>query len=122
MPHTDDMIMPHEQRRFAIADRLILQMRRARDHEQLVAIQIDLGQLVRLDGVLHRQRMKIICARQGLHFFDRGVGYANPDKFGLVGGAIDPFVDCQGAHALTIAVEKGGYHGHGRLFPLLSRA
>ena len=61
MPDRDDMAVADEDFRFAIFNDFAVQSRGARDEEKLVAIDFDLGQLVRLDGVFHGQRMKVVA-------------------------------------------------------------
>ena len=65
MSDADDMVRTDEDGRFAIGDAVCFQMGGARDHEELVAIHIDLRQLVRLERILDGQGMQseIVLAR-----------------------------------------------------------
>jgi hypothetical protein len=60
MPHTDDVAVADKHRGFAITNLIMVQMRGTRDNKQLIAIDIDLGQLVGLDRVFDRQRMEVV--------------------------------------------------------------
>jgi hypothetical protein len=48
MAHADDVVLPDEDRGLAVPDLITDEVRRAGNDEQLVAIDLDLRQLVRL--------------------------------------------------------------------------
>lgn len=67
-PDGDQVIAAQEQRGLAIGDLLaLLELGRARDDEQALAIDLDLGHLRRVERVLDRQRVKIELAARLLH-------------------------------------------------------
>ena len=74
--------MADEHRGLAISDLAALEMGGAGDDEQLVAIDVDLGQLVGLERVLDRQRMEVVLLLQDAHLLDGRVGDADPDELG----------------------------------------
>ena len=57
----DDVAVADEDRGLAIIDMVLHHLRGAGDDEQLVAIDVDLGQLVGLERILDRQRMEIVA-------------------------------------------------------------
>ena len=61
MPDRNDMTMADEDFGFTIFDDFAVQARRPRDDEELVAIDLDLGQLVRLDRVLDGERVQVVA-------------------------------------------------------------
>ena len=56
----DDEGIANEDRGLAIADLAVHEMGWARDHEQLVAIDVELWQLVSEERVLDRQRVQVV--------------------------------------------------------------
>ena len=60
MPHGDDMTGTHEYRGFTVGDNLILKPGSQRDHEQLIAVDIDLRMLVGFQSILNRKRVKAL--------------------------------------------------------------
>ena len=98
----------------AIVDMVVLQVRGSGDDKQLVVIDVDLGQLVALDGVLHGQRVQPVAIGEAVHFLDRRVGDADPDELAFDIAAVDPFVDRHRPDAMSVTVEIGGDDGHAR--------
>ena len=66
MAHRHDEARADEDMRLAEHDVILHQLRGARDHEQRVAIALDLGLLMRLRRVLDRQLMQVELARDPL--------------------------------------------------------
>jgi len=60
VPYRNDEILPDKNCGFAVGYMIVLKMSGACHYEQLVAIDIDLRHLVRLECVLNRKRMKSI--------------------------------------------------------------
>ena len=71
MPDRNDEILPDENGGFAIGNVIVLKMSGACHDEQLVAINIDLRYLVRLERVFDCQRMKPIILLELLELFFR---------------------------------------------------
>src|SRR5262245_17719939 len=92
-------------RRLAIGDFIVLQMCRPRDDEQLVAEYVDLGQLVRLEGIFNGQRMETKGFLELTQFILAGLVEAEPDKFGPILRAFNCLIDRDGGNGLAIAVE-----------------
>jgi hypothetical protein len=112
MPNSDDVAVPDEDRGFAIFDRLADQARGAGDDEQLVVVDIDLGQLVGDDRVFDGERVKVVTVLERPHFLGRRVSDPDPDEFGPLLCAIDSFVDIDAANARSVAVQISGDNGH----------
>jgi len=68
MTDGNDMVVRHEKGGFAKDDPSVTHHRRQRDDEQLVAINFQLGQLVRFQRIFHRERMQIEPFRAQAHF------------------------------------------------------
>lgn len=83
------------------------------DHEQLIAVDVDLRQLPVLQRVLDRQRVEIVEALQRVDLVGTRIGQPDPDELRTVGGAIDPFVDRDLANTTAMAVQIGGDDRHG---------
>ncbi len=52
--YADDMVAADEERRFAVIDVVVAELSGSRDDEQLIAVDIDLGQLIGVDGIFDR--------------------------------------------------------------------
>ena len=110
----DDVAVADEDRGLAISDLAALEMGGAGDDEQLVAINVDLGQLVGLERVLDRQRMEVVCSWRSR--ISSAVGSAMPIQTNsdLSSRAVDLLVDRDLADALAVAIEIGGDDRHVR--------
>ena len=60
MPDRNDEILPDKDCGFAVGDVIVLKMSGARHYKQLVAININLRDLIRFECILDRERMKSI--------------------------------------------------------------
>jgi hypothetical protein len=58
MPNRNDKILPDKDGCFAIGDVILLKMSRARHDKQLIAVDVNFRQLVCLERILDRERMK----------------------------------------------------------------
>ena len=83
MPNRDDKILPDKNCGFAISDVIVLEMSSARHHKQLVAVNVDLRQLVSLERILNRKRMKPVVFLELLELSLRGLEQSDPDKLGF---------------------------------------
>ena len=61
----DDVAVADEHRGFAIDNLAALEMRRARDDEELIAVYVHLGQLIGLERVLDRERVEVVMGLEG---------------------------------------------------------
>ena len=105
------MVVADEDVRFAIGQPVIDLHRRARHDEQFAAIDLDLGHLVRRQGVLDRQRMQFEAIDQNLDLGVRGIVKADP--YELTGLQRQPLGRQRRlSHALTVAIDVGGDDGH----------
>ncbi len=93
MANADDVAVADEDGGFAIVDVRLLQVRGTRDDEQLVVINVDLGQLVSLDRILYRQRVQPVAIGEAVHLVLCWIGNSDPDEFALDVTAVDPLVD-----------------------------
>ena len=80
MPHGDEVVGADEHVGLAVTDLFALQMGGAGDHEELVAIDVDLGELARRERVLDRQGMKIEAVLQDAKLFRVRLVQADPGK------------------------------------------
>ena len=82
----DDMARTEEDGGLAIFHVLAFKAGRSRHHEQMVAIDFDLGKLVAPQGVLDGQRMKIVARGQRVQFRLGRIGDSDPDELRLLRG------------------------------------
>src|SRR5436190_18817503 len=115
MADADDVAVADEYRGLAIVDMLAFKVGGAGDDEQLIVIDVDLGQLVGLDRILDRQRVEAVAGLQRMHFLFGWVGDANPYEFALVVGAVDLLVDRDRPDPMSVTIKVGGNDRHGRL-------
>lgn len=80
MPHGDQVVLPHEHAGFAVGDLLAFQVGSLDDDEQLVAIDVDLGNLHAVQCVLDRQGMKPEHRLETGHFVRGGITNPDPDE------------------------------------------
>ena len=83
MPNRDDEILPDKNCGFTIGDAVVLEMGCARHHKQLVAINVDLRQLVRFQRIFNRKRMKSVVLLELFKLQLWGLEQSDPDKFGF---------------------------------------
>ena len=110
--HGNDVILADEDRGLAVGDLVVLQMRGACHHEQLVSKDVYLGQLMRFQRILDRQRMEpIIFLKLPQLSFGR-LEQPNPDELGSVRSALIRLVERNRASPFPIAIEIGGDNAH----------
>src|SRR3546814_3161599 len=80
----DEEMGPEEKGRFAWMDRVGVEVRGARDREQLVAIGLDLRKLVRLQRILDRERVETKALGDALKFARGWLIEAEPEKIAIV--------------------------------------
>ena len=80
MPHGNQMVGADEHIGLAVADLFALQMGGAGDHEELVAIDVDFGDLARGECILDSQGMKIEAVLQDTKLFRVRLVQADPGK------------------------------------------
>ena len=68
MPNRNDMSLTNKDAYLSVGNPVSLEMRRLYNDEKLVAVDVDLGNLLPTQGVLHRERMKTEHSLQGLEF------------------------------------------------------
>ena len=77
----NEEIVPQKQRGLAIADRIAFgDRRRPRDDEQVAPEDFNLGHLLRIERILHRQRVQPELLADNAHFLRRGFGKPHPVK------------------------------------------
>ena len=110
--HADDEGLADEHRRFAIGDAIVGEMRRSRDDEQLVPVDVDLGQLMRGQRILDGQRMEVVVLLQPAQLGFARLKKSDPDEFGTVGRAGDGLIERDRADQFSVAVKAGGDDAH----------
>ena len=90
--HADDEGRADEHRRFAIHDAILGEMRSARHDEQLVPVDVDLGQLMRGQRILDGQRMQVVVLLQPPQLGFAWLKKSDPNEFGAVGRAGDGLI------------------------------
>ena len=110
--NADDECIANKDRGLAIADFAVYEMGRARHHEQLVAKDADLGQLMGLEGILDGQRMETVIFLELPQFRFGGFEQPDPDELGPVLCASIRLVERNGPSPLAVAIEIGGHNAH----------
>jgi hypothetical protein len=87
----DDEVRPHEGVDLAELDRLLLLhvARRLEHHEKRLAVAFDLGPLVGLEGVLHRQLVQLELAGHGVELFPGRLVEPDPGETTIAVGLVD---------------------------------
>ena len=88
----------------AFAVRYVDQMRGAPNHEELVAIDVDLGQLPVLQRILHRKRMETVELPELIHLLRARIGQPDPDELRPIDWAVDALVDGDLAYPAAMPV------------------
>ena len=110
--HGNDVVLADEDRGLAVGDLVVLQMRGACHNEQLISKDVNLGQLMRFQRILDRQRMEsIIFLKLPQLRFGR-LEQPNPDELGSVRSALIRLVERNRASPFPIAIEIGGDNAH----------
>jgi len=102
-----------EDRGLAVADHFIVELGGPGDDEQLVVIDVDLGQLVRAERVLDRQRVQPVGLLEGAQLGLGRIDEPDPHEFGVIARALGPLLDGDLAHSPAVAVKVRGDNGHG---------
>ena len=107
------MVVPDEDVGLAIADPFVDPRRRSGDHEQFAAIDLDLGHLVRGQGVLYRKGMQVVALDQDVELLVGRVIKTDPDE--LARFKPQPLGRQRRlAHALAVTIDIRGDDRHGR--------
>ena len=116
MANADDEGIANEDRGLTIADLAVREMGWARHHEQLVAIDVELWQLVCEERVLDRQRVQVVILLELAQLRLARLEQSDPDEFRAIGCTADRLIERDRTDPLAIAIETGGDDAHrGRL-------
>src|SRR3984957_11006923 len=116
MANADDEGLANEDGGLAIADLAVSEMGWACHHEQLVAIDVELWQLVCEERALDRQRVQVVILLELAQLRLARLEQSDPDEFGAIGCTADRLIERDRADPLAIAIETGGDDAHrGRL-------
>ena len=115
--NADDEGIANEDRSLTVADLAVREMSRACYHEQLVAIDVELWQLVCEERVLNRKRVQVVILLELAQLRLARLEQSDPDEFGAIGRTADGLIERDRADPLAIAIETGGDDAHrDRLF------
>src|ERR1700722_14458681 len=106
--NADDEGIANEDRGLAIADLAVSEMGWARHHEQLVAIDVQLWQLVCEERVLDRQRVQVVILLELTQLRLARLEQSDPDKFGAIGCTAHWVIERDRTDPLALAIETGG--------------
>ena len=109
----DDVAVADEDGGLAVADGALLQPGRPGHHEDLVAEDIQLGQLLALGGVFDCKRVETVAVLECLKFLEGRIDKADPDELRLVLGTVDALADGHAPDPLAVLIEIGGDNAHG---------
>src|SRR5689334_21660730 len=115
--NADDEGIANEDRGLAIADSTVRVMGWARHHEQLVAIDVELWQLMCEERVLDRQRVQVVILLELAQLRLARLEQSDPDEFGAIGRTADGLIERDRADPLAIAIETGGDDAHRGPYP-----
>ena len=110
--NADDEGIANEDRGLTIADLPVSEMGWARDDEQLVAIDVELWQLVCEERVLDRQRVQLVVLLELAQLRLARLEQSDPDEFGAIGCTADRLIERDRADPLAIAIETSGDNAH----------
>ena len=110
--NADDEGIANEDRGLTIADFAVSEIGWACYHEQLVAIDVKLWQLVCEERVLDRQRVQVVILLELAQLRLARLEQSDPDKFGAIGCTADRLIERDRTDPLTIAIETGGDDAH----------
>ncbi|MNT32551.1 hypothetical protein D3C72_1684390 [compost metagenome] len=117
----DDIAGPDEDVGLAVPDGVVGLLRRAGDDEELAAIDLDLGHLMRRQRVLDRQGVQMKAPHQGLELLARRLVQTDPQVF--AGLKPQPLVRQRRlANPLAVLVDIGGDDAHGHSFIRTAKA
>jgi len=121
MADGDDVVGAEEDVGLAIQDAVALGLGRAGDDEEFGAVDLQLGDLMRRQGVLDRQGVQVETAHQDVELFIRRLVQADPEV--LPPGQAQPLRrQRRFAHPLAVLVDVGGDDAHGRSFFAMPRS
>ena len=119
MTHGDDELPPHEDRGVAVDDLVTFETRCANDQKQVIAVSFDLRQMLRVERILDRQRMK---PEMLLNAFQRavvGLVQTNPDEIRWLPDMRDGLGQVDFLDNLAVMIELGSDGAHGFCMPLI---
>src|SRR3546814_4468752 len=106
---TDEEMRTDEEGRLPRLDRIAVEIGGARDDEQLVAIGFDLGELVRLQRILDRERMQAEAPGDAGKLGRGRLVAAEPEEIAIVAILRDRLVRSQVTDEFTGMVDAGGH-------------
>jgi hypothetical protein len=113
--HRDDEIGPEEKGRLAISQRFIgFERGRARDDEQVLLVDVELGHLLRAERILDGERMQAILMRHPVHLVVVGLAQADPVEGAARARAAAGRIGCPGQFQRTRAAPPCGSAGSAR--------
>ena len=112
VPHRDDMAATGEDMGLAIGDAGAFEMGGSSYDEELLAIDVDLRQLMRPERVLHRERVEVEPGLERAEFFLRGVGQADPHELGVPQLQALGRLERDAADPRSVAVDMAGHDAH----------
>ena len=118
----DEEMRTEEKSGLARMDRVGIEVRGAGDDEELVAIGLDLGQLVRLQRILDRKRVKAKPFRDALQLSRRGLIKAEPEEIAVSAIQGKLFVGSDIADKLSVMIDAGGHDWHAVITPSICGA
>ena len=110
MADRQHIALADEEMRLAEGDAAVLHLRGARDDEQTVPILLELGILMRLAGVLDRQRMQIELPLHAREQLERGLVEPDPHDMAGTRGEGAGCVDLDILEPLAAGIDGGGDH------------
>ena len=108
MTHRHDVALADEDVGLAERNLAVDHLRGAGDHEQRVAILLDLGILVRLAGVLDGELMQVQLRLHASQQANRGLTQADPDDAAVLARPGAGLFDRDVAQAAALRVDAGG--------------
>ena len=113
LPNGDEEILAQENRGGAVGDMIAFKMCRPGDDEQLVTVDVELGNLVAVAGIFHGKRVKAVISGDVGKFCFAGLGEADPHKV-ILGDMLARRID-QGhrPQPFALVIKKGGDDAHG---------
>ena len=115
-PHRHQEIAAEENRGLPVADVLPLFDRRgARDDKQVLAVDLDLGDLVGIERILDRQRVEAELGADQLHLRVAGIAQSDPVELIALGQHVFASVDDERLFLrFSVGIAAGGNDRHGR--------
>ena len=113
MPDANHESLAKEDGGLAVGDPILRQISCSRNDEQLVVVDVHLGQLMGLERVLDRQWMQAVVILKQTQLQLRRLEQADPDEFRAVGRAPDRLIERDRAGDFPLAIEICRDNAHG---------